>query len=557
MEDTEKMEITDTHLRDYWELILKQRWTVATVSLVTAVTVAILTFSATPVYKATTIIKIDKETPKVVNYEDVLSKPAEAQDFNQTQYGILKSRAIAKMVIEKLSLDKHQEFQPGEGAIAAVSVDERKMMDSFQRCLDIEVVRSSRLVKVAFSSVNPELSSQVANAVAQAYIDYNVDSKFRASEKAQQWLSGKINEIRARVEVSEEALQTYTRERGIFSLEKDENIVMQRLEDLTRELSKAETDRMSKEAVYRESIGSPAEALLIVRGNALIGRLKSDHANLESEYSRLVMFYKPEYPKMIQLKNQMDTLEERIRKEVSNLVDGIASDYREAMRREQFIRRTFETQRELAIQTKDKAIQYNILKREVDTNKELYNGLLQRLKEIGTSAVDVVSNVQILDKAEVPDHPFKPRKGLNIILGVWAGLFLGICSAFFIEYMDDTIKEPGDVEKFLHLPILGLIPSLVGKGEPCPELISLKNVKSPFPRHSGTLRASLIFSSPGSPPKTILATSSKESEGKSMVAINMGTVIAQGGERVLIIDADLRRPRVHKVFSSPHFPRAY
>lgn len=554
MEDTEQIEIMDIHLRDYWDVILKHRWTVATVSLVTAVTVAILTFSATPVYKASTTIKIDKETPKVVNYEDILTKPAESQDFYQTQYGILKSRAIAKMVIEKLSLDKHQEFQPGNGAVAAGPVDERKRMDSFQSRLDIELVRNSRLVKVAFSSVNPELSSQVANAVAQAYIDYNVDSKFRASEKAQQWLSGKINEVRARVEVSEEALQTYTRERGIFSLEKDENIVMQRLEDLNRELSKAETDRMSKEAIYRESAGSPAEALLTVRGNELIGGLKSEHAKLESEYSRLLMFYKPDYPKMIQLKNQMDALEERIRKEVSNIVDGIASDYGEAMKREQFIRRTFETQRELAIQMKDKAIQYNILKREVDTNKELYNGLLQRLKEIGTSAVDVVSNVQILDRAEVPDRPFKPRRGLNLILGLGAGLFLGICSAFFIEYMDDSIKEPGDVEKLLHVPMLGLIPTLEGKGELCPELVSFKNVKSPLSEAFRTLRTSMIFSSPGSPPKTILATSSKDSEGKSTVAINLGIVIAQGGGRVLIIDADLRRPRVHKVFSSPISP---
>ncbi|MBM2837571.1 MAG: putative Protein-tyrosine kinase [Deltaproteobacteria bacterium] len=554
MEDTEQIENTDIHLRDYWEVILKHRWTVATVSMVTAVTVAIFTFSATPVYKATATIKIDKETPKVVNYEDVLPKSADAQDFYRTQYGILKSRAIAKMVIEKLSLDKHQEFQPSVGAIAAGSVDERKLMDSFQKRLEIEPVKNSSLLKVAFSSSNPEFSSQAANAVAQAYIDYNVDSKFRTSEKARQWLLDKINEVRARVEVSEEALQTYTRERGIFSLEKDENIVMQRLENLNMELSKAETDRMSKEAIYSESAGSPAEALLTIRGNQLIGGLKAEHAKLESEYSRLMMFYKPDYPKMTQLKNQMDTLEERIRKEVSNLVDGIASDYREAMKREQFIRSTFETQRELAIQMKDKAIQYNILKREVDTNKELYNGLLQRLKEIGTSAVEAISNVQVLDRAEVPDRPFKPSKGLNIILGVWAGLFLGICSAFSIEYMDDSIKEPGDVEKFLHVPILGLIPSLEGKGELYPELISLKNIKSPLSEAFRTLRTSLIFSSPGSPPKIILATSSKESEGKSTVASNLGTVIAQGGGRVLIIDADLRRPSVHKVFSSPISP---
>jgi len=239
-------------------------------------------------------------------------------------------------------------------------------------------------------------------------------------------------------------------------------------------------------------------------------------------------------------------------------VKRIASDYREALKREQLLRESFEAQRDTALQMKEKSIQYNILKREVDTNKELYDGLLQRAKEVGASGgLDVVSNVQVVDIAEVPVLPFKPNKRLNILLGAVTGLFVGIGLAFFLEYMDNTIKDPEEVERFLLLPTLGLIPTLEtkkGQDAPSPSLISFSDAKSPLTEAFRTFRTSLLFSSPGSPPKTILITSSRAGEGKTTVTTNLATVLAQGGANVLIIDTDLRNPCIHKVFSTLSSP---
>ncbi|MBI5644139.1 MAG: polysaccharide biosynthesis tyrosine autokinase [Deltaproteobacteria bacterium] len=570
----------DIHLREYLHIIQKHKWTVMAVFVVVVTTTVIGTFSMSPVYTAATTLKIEKEPPKVLKFEYLLPIEAgagAAADYYQTQKNIIQSRNIAKRVIEKLSLWNHPQFK-GEGLVGEARADVvaadvetmEKLIDSFLGFLDMQMVRNSHVARISYSSRYPELSAEVSNAIAQTYIDFNLESNFKAAEKARDWLSGRLQEFQGKVERSEEALNSFAGSHGIFSLEKDENIVLKRLEQLNEALSAAEADRIGKESHYKEITRRPLEAIPSATENDLINNLKERLSELEAEYFNLSGQYKPDYPKMVRLKAQIGAVEKKIEGEMENLVKEAEVAYRIGVGKEKLLRDAFEEQKQLALKIKERAIQYNILKREVDTNKELYDGLLQRVKETGVSAGLETSNIQVIDVAEVPLSSSKPRKKLNISLSMLIGLFMGGGLAFFLEYFDDTVKDPDEMAKLFNLPALGLIPaiqSIFHRGkrdadknkEPQPSIDDLYLVSQKYPRSSiseacRTFRTSLLFSRPGHPPKTILVTSNNPREGKTVVSCNLGIVLAQSGAKTLIIDADLRRPTINRVFSIPDTP---
>ena len=570
----------DIHLREYLHVIQKHKWTVIAIFVAVVTTTVIGTFSMSPVYTAATTLKIEKEPPKVLKFENILPIDAgagAAADYYQTQKNIIQSRNIAKRVIEKLSLWNHPQFKQGglvrearaDAAAAADVAAMERLIDSFLGFLDVQMVRNSHIARISYSSKYPELSAEVSNAIAQTYIDFNLESNFKATEKARDWLSGRLQEFQGKVEISEEALNSFAGSHGIFSLEKDENIVLKRLEQLNEALSAAEADRIGKESRYKEIARRPLQAIpAATENNLIINDLKKRLSESEAEYFNLSEQYKPDYPKLVRLKAQIGVIEKRIEVEMENLVKEAEVAYRISMGKERLLRDAFEKQKGLALKIKEKAIQYNILKREVDTNKELYDGLLQRVKETGVSAGLETSNIQVIDTAEVPLSSSKPRKKLNIFLSMLIGLFMGGGLAFFFEYFDDTAKDPDEIAKLFNLPTLGLIPSLQsishrGKRdkdkEPQPAVSDLYLVSQRYPRSSiseacRTFRTSLLFSTPGHPPKTILVTSNNPKEGKTVVSCNLGIVLAQGGAKTLIIDADLRRPTINRVFPIPDTP---
>ncbi len=569
----------EVHLRDYLQVIQKHRWTVITAFVVLVTTVTIGSFSTTPIYSASTTIQIDKEPPKVLKFEDVVQIDGGAYDYYPTQQKIIQSRVIARKVVEQLALWNHSQFQEksmvGEATAAVVPHVETEAMeeliDSFLELLSVVMVKKSRLAEITYDSAYPELSAEVANQVAQAYIDYNLESKYKATEKARDWLSRQLKEFQAKVEVSEEALHSFARKNGIFSLEKDENLVIKRLEELNGALSTAESDRISKESFYKEVTQYSPDTMLIAQNAGLeyVNGLKKELSGLESEYVKLRDLYKHDYPRVVRLKAQMESLEKKLEVEFENFVKGTELAYKISLERERLLRAAFEEQKELALKMKEKSVQYNILKREVDTNKELYDGLLQRVKETGVSAGLETSNIQVVDMAVVPQFPSKPNKLRNILLSMVMGLFMGVGLAFFREYFDYTIKDPDEISKLFNLPTLGLVPSLQstlqkygkkGNGHGAqPSVEDLYLVSQKYPRSSvseacRTFRTSLLFSTPGHPPKTILVTSNNPREGKTFVSCNLGIVLAQGGARTLIIDADLRRPFCHKAFSVSNSP---
>jgi len=283
--------------------------------------------------------------------------------------------------------------------------------------------------------------------------------------------------------------------------------------------------------------------------NPLILELKKNLASLDSEYNQKLKTYKPEYPKMVKLKEQIDQIKKKMDSEEKKIITGVKKDYDAALKREKYLRSEFEVQKKEALNLKDRSVQYQILKREVDTNRELYNGLLQKLKETGVSETLKASNIQVIDRAEVPKSPYKPNKRMNIFLSIIVGLFGGIGLVFFVEYLDNTIKTPEDLEKRVSLPTLGFIPFHGdNEGDLPVEYITHADSKSPVSEAYCTLRTFLLLSTGGRPPRIIAITSPASEEGKTTTAINTAISFARSGAKVLIIDADMRRPKLHKLF---------
>ncbi|HHN66121.1 MAG TPA: polysaccharide biosynthesis tyrosine autokinase [Nitrospirae bacterium] len=596
----------EVHLRDYLNVIRRRKWIVIIFLLSVFVTVTLFTFMAIPQYKATTVIKIDKEAPRILSFADVEIDRPDA-DYYETQYKILKSRAIAKRVIWKYNLDKDPNYLPVKSEIdKAVSRVKRfftgaldsiyNLVNRTQRRstrqdnntaakdsyeindinnkfnelniksyyvnsllsrLEVVPIKKSRLVEVSFISHDPRLSQKVANAVAEAYIDFNLESKLNASVEAQKFLQKQIDNMKAKVEESEEALNAYASKNQIIFLDKENSrnsVLIQKLSQLSSALNKATADRIQKEALYREIKESGTENPIILN-NALILGLKKQLSNLEADYYNLLNIFKPDYPKMKRLMSQMDAIRAKIKEEKAKLIKSIESDYRAALKRENYLKESFEAYKKKLLEFQNKTVQYQILKREVDANKELYNSLLQRLKEIRVSATKTATNIQILDRAELPKRPFKPNKVRNLLLAIVMGLMGGIGLAFFVEYFDNTIKDVDEIERKANLPMLGIIPYNKKYGSPASRdvkddvpMIPFKDNPNPVAEAFRSISTFILLSSADKPPKSILITSAGEQEGKTTVSTNTAMALRETLGDGILIDADMRRPKLHRTF---------
>lgn len=564
----------EVHLRDYLNVIIRRKWIVITFLIAVITTVTVGTFMMRPQYKSTVTIKIDKENPNILSFKDVVGLERAEEDYYQTQYKILKSRNLAKRVIRSQRLYEHPEFSPVRkqekpddivpALLKQTSIlqDENvssSLVNTFIERLDVSPLQKSRLVNVSFVSYDPELSARVANAIGQAFIELNIESKFEATHQARAWLEKQLQGLKAKVERAEEELNEYAARNEIIFIEKtdekgigtdSENIVTKKLSELSTELTEATSERISKEALYREIISGEPDSSSVVMSNPLIMELKKTHASLESEYNELLKIYKPDYPKMVRLKEHMNQIKKKLDQETKKVVSSVKKDYEVALKREQKLKAALDSQKKMALELNQRAIQYQILKREADTNKELYNGLLQRLKETGVSASLTASNIQVLDKAEIPKSPFKPRKTLNIMLSLIVGLLGGIGLAFFVEYLDNTIKTPEDVEKRVYLPPLGLVPQHADNNGKLPvEYIAHSNANSPIAEAYRSIRTFLLLSTGGKPPRIIMVTSPSREEGKTTTSVNTAISLTKSDIKVAIIDADMRKPRLHHVFS--------
>jgi capsular exopolysaccharide synthesis family protein len=574
----------EIHLLDYWKVIRKRRWTIIAFFLIVVITTGMMSFTMKPIYRATASILINKENPQIVDFKEIFAVNTMDMDYYQTQYKVLESRSLARRVIQSLKLSEHPQFLPqpetpikkwksnilaplsalfpSSRSPSATDLDssetakETQLINQVLGRLKIEPLRNSRLVKIHFDSNYPELSAQVSNSLADAYIKQNLEVRFNATQQAKEWLTGQLEDLKAKVERADEALQAFGSEHDIISLDEKENVTMQRLAELNEALTKAESERMAKEALYKQTKNRNFESLPSILENKLIMDLKQAYIQIEAQYMKLSETFKPEYPEMVRLKNQMLSIQKRVDGEIDKIIAGIKNDYESNLRREALLREAFEKQKAKVMEMKERAIQYNILKREADTNKELYKGLLQRMKEAGVSAGIMASNIQVIDPAELPRTPYKPNKTLNLLLASIVGLFLGVGLAFFFEYLDNTVKTPEDVEQLIRLPSFGLIPEIsherrkrMEKGISSPvELITFSHPRSMLSEAYRNIRTSILLSFSEKPPKRIAISSPNPAEGKTTTAINTAIALSQTGARVLIIDSDMRKPRVHQVF---------
>ncbi len=582
----DELEETEIHLKDYLRVVSKRRWTVLAVFVAVITTVAIVTFRQRPVYQGLVQLLIEKENPNILSIKEVMELDAANADYYQTQYRILQSRSLAQQVIDKLGLAKSPEFtgpdkpalghslaqqaieklglaktpgfatpdQPAAGGPAAAG----KLVDDFLERITIEPLRTTRLVNVRARAFDPKLAALIANTLADLYIGQNLRLKVDTTQQAGTWLSEKAGEARRKLEQSERTLQNFNETNNVISLDERQSLLVQKLEQLGTEITKARTLRIELEtraqqlAAMRKA-GSDVEGLESmseVIASSVIQGLKTELARIETELADAAKVYTPKHPKIVALAAQLPPLRQRIVVEINRIAQSIHNEYEVALKREQSLTETLEQQKQQVQQMNQLAINDRALKREVENNRRIFDVLMSREKETGLVGGMRTNNIRIVDRAEVPREPVSPRKARNLALGVIVGIIGALGLAFFLEYFDDTVRDPDDLERSCRIPFLGPVPKLKPKldGEHSRDLLALQEPKSIYAEAYRAVRTSLLFSSPDNPPRLMVVTSPGPQEGKSLTAINLAVTMALTGNRVLLVDADMRKPRLHKVF---------
>ena len=576
---------------------MKRKWTVIAFFAIIVITVAIHTFTATPVYEASTRLIIDKENPNVVSIQEVMAINASGTDYYQTQYKIIESRTVAREVIRHLNLEKSEEFFPRpkddfisnlkrsiretlsfwkDSVKSLLRIEHKKtsttlaeyepdspLVSAFIGRITVNPIRNSRLVDVNFQAKDPVLATKAVNTLADAFIGQNLETKLRAVQDAVKWLHSRIEDERKRVEKAEQALLGYKEKHSIITdFSSDvENITAQKLAQLNTQVVDAESKRVEAETRYTQAMaltGTPdmLDSIPEVLNNELIRQIKSMEVELYKRMSELSKKYGQKHPQMVAIESELNTLQKRKTQEVNRVISSLKNEYRVALAKENSLKAALAKQKKESLELNQKAIEYGVLRREAESARQMYELLFKRFKETSLTEDMKTGNIRIVDRAEVPKYPVKPKKKLNILLAIIVGLVTGVGLAFFFEYLDNTIKIPEDVKQHLNIPYLGPAP-LFGmesdgnpEGDRSRELVTLHSPKSTGSESYRGIRTSILFSSAESAPQVILITSAGPKEGKTITTANLAVTMAQSGSKVMILDCDMRRPKLHKVFGA-------
>ena len=602
MKQVETSDQQEGLLRHYTQVLRKRLWLVLTVLSVIVTITLIDTARTRPLYKATARLLFEREHPPIIPFNEamgdnpVIDPMVAYSSYYQTQYKLLQSRSLAQRVIQSLQLQRHPEFtarqgspgllsrfkqlphtllgmflrwlrpsvkEPGDGAATqtapSTSNASANLVDSFLARLEIKPIPDTRLVDVSFTAHDPALAANVANTLSRIHIDQNLERRFEASQESVDWLNQRVQDMREKVEKAERALQRYKEQHGTVSLEEHQNVVVQQLADLNAALTDANTAFIAAQTLFREmqriaQNASVAGSIPLVANNRLIQVLKEKYAALRDQAAEMEERWGPRHPGRIEIQAKMQALTNELHSEVRKAVRGLATDYEVAKARMNAIEQAFERKKQEAQQFNSVAIQYGVLKREVETNRQLYNALLTNMKETSISSELKRNTIRIADAAETPRGPIHPRPMSNIIRATLIGLILGVGFALLLESFDTTIYTAEEAEQLLHLPALGVVgrfkisePHRVGRSA---SLVTVKHPRSQPAEAFKTLRANLLMGDAETPCKVILVTSPLPQDGKTTVAANLAVVMAQMDRRVLLIDADLRHPTLHRVFAT-------
>lgn len=564
------------HLIDYLRVLHKRRWTAATAFLVVLVGTMLFTFTSTPVYEAKTRLLIESDNPNVISFKEVIDEQAAKADYYQTQYNILRSRSLARKTLDALALWESPHFgqaprsglfgrstdttpaSSAQDAAEAETPEQTRAIDAFLGRLTVSPIRNSRLVDLKFRLSDADLAARVVNGLAKKYIEQNLEYRFLASKEASDWLRDRLNEHRKQVEEAQVALQRYREQNDAIPLQHRENIVLQKLTDINAAVTEAKTERLQKQALYRQLEGLRNSASLdsfpAILSNAYIQQQKAELAQLQSQHGQLSEKLGERHPDLIKVQSAIDLAQAKLNGEIAKVVLSVRNEYLAALAKENSLVEALNQQKADAQAMNRKAIDYSVLERDVQTSQQIYETLLQRAQETGVSTELKTSNIRIVDRAEKPQTPVSPRTLLNLTLALGLGVVLGLGLAFFFEYIDSSIKSPEDVRAYLGLTTLGMVPALSPKTWKGREPLINAGVPPNFAEAFRALRTNVLFSAADEGTRRLVVTSTGPGEGKTMVAANLAIGFAQTGQRVILIDADMRRPRVHQVFGQNQEP---
>jgi polysaccharide biosynthesis transport protein len=571
----------DSALREYLRVLIKRKWLVFSCLAIIFGVVALATLRSTRIYEAVGSIAINKTDPAILNLKD--SGNNGASDYYDptdldTEVRILKSDLLALQVIKALNLDKQPEFGGTDEAPSdalglttdALQPDSEKttsLLAGFKGGLRVSLVPNTRIIEIRYRSADKNLAANVVNTLINTYIEQNFKTRFESTMQASDWLSKQLVDLEMKVQTSQEKLVQYQKQHEILGIDEKQNITTSKLDELNKELTAAESDRMEKESIYRlVQSGDPetAAAAATSAGTAasssgLMEKMREQEADLKIQIAQLSTQFGTSYPKVIQLNTQLKEVEAQLQTEMTKVVSRVRSGYLAALQHESMLRQALDNQKQEANKLNESAIEYTLLKRDVESYRSLYEGLMEKLKEAGVTAGLRSNNIRSVDKARVPTYPSEPNVPRNLMFALALGLSTGIGLAFLLEGMDNTVRTPEQAQAISALPSLGMIPLgskgaietatkrlTVASSREAVELVTQSRPQSQMAESYRALRTSLLLTSLGGPPKVILVTSALPQEGKTTTSINTAIVLAQKGTRVLLIDADLRRPSIHK-----------
>jgi succinoglycan biosynthesis transport protein ExoP len=572
----EWQEAEEIGLREYIDVIMRRKWLVVTVLALVFLSTLIFTLASTKIYEAIAVVEVSQESPNVTTFQEVLGSEIQAREFYETQVELLNSKAMIDRVIEKLDLidypvirqtvfgdgklalrrrigDAVKNFSMGilnrsEGETVDTDAAERQVVAEYiAENLKITPSRKSMLIQVAFRSPDGELSQSVVNTLIEDFVSWKMELKVDASALARDFLMMQMDRAKINLEKAEERLNEFAKQAGIVSLDARMNSIYRHLEELNSAFAAAEADMITKEAAYQQALkGDPADMPQVLESN-LIASLRNTYADLNAQYEELNTTYHDDYPKVKILKARMETIAAMIDAQEKGIFRAIENEYQASQKVVAAMEKRIQQQKAQVLDLNDRATQYSIMAREVETNKEIYQSLLQRAKEIESMAGISSSNIQVVNQADLPLKAVKPNVMLNLALALALGALGGIGCAFLAEHFANTVTHPNEISDRFQIPLLGTIPQSKADAHGL-ENAFLRHPRSPFAEAIRSTRVAVQLSGSGASSKCFLVTSTLPSEGKTTLAVNLALSFAAAGEKTVIIDADLRKPRLHEIF---------
>jgi capsular exopolysaccharide synthesis family protein len=560
----------EPHLLDYIIIVRKHQWLILTFLLTVVTVVTIASFKMKPVYLAAARVEVDKESQNMSPFPDSNSYDEfmDMENYLETQTKILQSETLALQTIKSLDLARYPEFGGGPSTTAwahnGPAPQRPAILGAFLGRLTVKRVANSRLIEVTFEAEDPQLAAQIVNTHLQNFVEQNFRSKYDATIQASNWLSSELEGLRIKVEKSENARIAYQRANQTWQIDEKQDITTSKMADLSKAVTEAQTDVAQKEAMYRMAVSGNVDALPTAHGSEVLTELLKRKSDADEQYAEALNQYGPNFPKVLRLAAQQKELDENLARARKTLIESVQQEFNTARSHVELLQETLDKQRAEANDQAEKLIQYHILQHDAESDRLLYDGLLQKLKEATITVGLRSTNIRVVDPALAPGGPSRPQKARNILLAFLIGLVGGVGLALFREYLDNTVKSPDDIEALTGLPSLAVVPAMPGLnahqgrlsrrtgggGSPGRiELLSYAQPKSQISEAFRALRTSLLLSQAEHPPQVILVTSALPREGKTTAAVNLAVTLAQLGDRTLLMDSDLRKPGIRRALN--------